>query len=74
MLGSPPHTRERPTFPNLETWDLGITPAYAGKTYHTQHNQIQLQEHPRIRGKDQRSYSFSNVNIGSPPHTRERRD
>ena len=71
-LGSPPHTRERHKW--LHEWPskVRITPAYAGKTFLHGSFFSLLQDHPRIRGKDHCSRQVAFLDIGSPPHTRER--
>ena len=49
----------------------GITPAYAGSTLSDRRQRMQLQDHPRIRGKYLLIASVENAAPGSPPHTRE---
>ena len=52
---------------------VGITPAYAGKTKRPIRQIRRFQDHPRIRGKDRRKKDCLVEDLGSPPHTRERR-
>ena len=49
--GSPPHTREKVSTVIGAIGGVGITPAYAGKSYAKLHNPIPHRDHPRIRGK-----------------------
>ena len=49
--GSPPHTRGIRKGIKFSYYDEGITPAYAGNTYHIHNVCIPLQDHPRIRGE-----------------------
>ena len=50
--GSPPHTRERLSNRKLEFAMCRITPAYAGKTAQEHPLLNEIEDHPRIRGKD----------------------
>ena len=50
----------------------GITPAYAGKTFCASVRKFNDRDHPRLRGKDFRSWGRAATSIGSPPLTRER--
>ena len=70
--GSPPHTRERRTRKILRQECTRITPAYAGKTTCWKSDKRGNRDHPRIRGKDHCSRLVAFLDIGSPPHTRER--
>ena len=70
--GSPPLTRERLVFVFGLKVIYWITPAYAGKTFQLAELLLQLQDHPRLRGKDPASASQQDYYIGSPPLTRER--
>ena len=57
------------------TWKTYIYyTAYAGKTCDIWQGRGSLQDHPRIRGKDMTGVALSAEYVGSPPHTRERRD
>ena len=73
ILGSPPHTRERLNLSIRNMNAVGITPAYAGKTYQEALSTCKNQDHPRIRGKDFLFILRRHSHQGSPPHTRERR-
>ena len=72
MIGSPPHTRERPIIYNTIIHNYRITPAYAGKTFYVTWFSQCLKDHPRIRGKDSPVSAAFPTKTGSPPHTRER--
>ena len=52
--------------------DLGITPAYAGKTTKTQNGGIPIRDHPRVCGKDRIAMTLAPSKSGSPPRMRER--
>ena len=71
-VGSPPHTRERPSRYAFAFLSSRITPAYAGKTTWKGDKPSLKQDHPRIRGKDTVTSSDDCPMCGSPPHTRER--
>ena len=70
--GSPPLTRERRE--ELFAGDVypGITPAYAGKTSLCNSHVTSVQDHPRLRGKDNVKNNIIAFFLGSPPLTRER--
>ena len=71
-MGSPPHTREKGRLDGVELKELGITPAYAGKSDKIAQLVIQEQDHPRIRGKKCPYGAITIKTLGSPPHTREK--
>ena len=50
--GSPPHVRERPGKKESLYFEIGITPACAGKTADRHDQCVVLQDHPRMCGKD----------------------
>ena len=52
MIGSPPLTRERPSYVTTVWVVKRITPAYAGKTCLVVAFLASSQDHPRLRGKD----------------------
>ena len=56
--GSPPHTREKAGHNALGTDQLGITPAYAGKSFGIRFSRIRKRDHPRIRGKKRQPLSI----------------
>ena len=49
---------------------LGITPAYAGKSYHVLCNCGNSRDHPRVCGEKYSVASAQNVLSGSPPRMR----
>ena len=51
---------------------MGITPAYAGKTFGDNGLKLKNKDHPRLRGKDNKKAKTDYQNKGSPPLTRER--
>ena len=71
-MGSPPLTRERLEITTIAWATAGITPAYAGKTLKQFIIAELLQDHPRLRGKDNINDIAERVEAGSPPLTRER--
>ena len=73
IAGSPPLTRERLSAIPDSNAVCGITPAYAGKTPALANKYRDVQDHPRLRGKDIRSPWLHYICMGSPPLTRERR-
>ena len=50
---------------------MGITPAYAGSTDSFHVFKFKTRDHPRIRGKHQKTEVSHPFQMGSPPHTRE---
>ena len=50
--------------------DLGITPAYAGKSGILDFLKAGVMDHPRIRGEKSIWLFKFNLHPGSPPHTR----
>ena len=70
--GSPPLTRERQIAKLKGKRLAGITPAYAGKTKFFYRPICRVQDHPRLRGKDEAMERRCKKKEGSPPLTRER--
>ena len=64
--------RERPIDDLKREIEFGITPAYAGKTYFAGCVFSNLEDHPRVCGKDCRLRHFFIFVLGSPPRMRER--
>ena len=71
--GSPPHARGRRSRPVESLLSRGITPACAGKTSSFCCLACQFQDHPRMRGEDNRLFDSTVPIAGSPPHARGRR-
>ena len=68
--GSPPLTRGKVSTAIHTYGDLGITPAYAGKSYSNFPEPLFVKDHPRLRGeKAVEKPNFQSV-TGSPPLTR----
>ena len=67
MLGSPPLARERPATDFSERRRRGITPACAGKTHNRARGSHDLEDHPRLRGKDSSMIAKSGVSAGITP-------
>ena len=70
--GSPPRMRERRRDTGTEPELKGITPAYAGKTYPPSRQATIGKDHPRVCGKDPRTWARGPWKRGSPPRMRER--
>ena len=49
---------------------LGITPAYAGKSYANTFHNLRRQDHPRLCGEKRFAPAFSSLVMGSPPPMR----
>ena len=50
--GSPPRMRERLEADKAEKAAWRITPAYAGKTHREMRTVVNMEDHPRVCGKD----------------------
>ena len=72
IQGSPPRMRERPKQIIAGVDQVGITPAYAGKTIMKTQPIIASWDHPRVCGKDFSMASPMGLYSGSPPRMRER--
>ena len=71
-LGSPPHTRDKFSSPCGSVPSTGITPAYAGQISDINWTPTFVKDHPRIRGTNGCSWGAKAVDVGSPPHTRDK--
>ena len=71
--GSPPHARGRLAKAGVSTSDIRITPACAGKTTAPAFPTCATGDHPRMRGEDATRDVREELNPGSPPHARGRR-
>ena len=56
----------------MSCYDIRITPAYAGKTDGFDTIWADMQDHPRLRGKNSTFQNGSEKKQGSPPLTREK--
>ena len=72
MAGSPPLVRERLYVLYRLFYQIRITPARAGKTFHLVFQVLLYQDHPRSCGKDPNNPRFLLFRPGSPPLVRER--
>ena len=68
--GSPPHTRGTPVLGNHFILFCRITPAYTGNTALSIVIASLNEDHPRIHGEHSRKMKLSEIQLGSPPHTR----
>jgi hypothetical protein len=64
--------RERLIDARICDGDLGITPAYAGKTIIIRAMLAKDRDHPRVCGKDYLGVAMELARKGSPPRMRER--
>ena len=69
--GSPPHVREIHISSFSLASSIRITPACAGNTRLFLLALVKIQDHPRMCGKYEYSYTWELVSQGSPPHVRE---
>ena len=68
--GSPPHMRGKEQAFRLDASELGITPAYAGKSCRGKQRRACQRDHPRICGEKLFFCWFASARLGSPPHMR----
>ena len=68
--GSPPRMRGKELVPLRMTFRPGITPAYAGKSYHSRYVVIIIRDHPRVCGEKARTLIMQDEPQGSPPRMR----
>ena len=68
--GSPPHGRGKVQLDDPEEGDLGITPAWAGKSARAAHPAPGRQDHPRMGGEKLWGLWTASLTRGSPPHGR----
>ena len=69
-LGSPPRMRGKGLCLLFLFFQLGITPAYAGKRYPLTGNALMLRDHPRVCGEKEKSSRLPGDCMGSPPRMR----
>ena len=70
QLGSPPHTRGKPSLICTTSICIRLTPAHAGKTTPFSQTLQDTQAHPRTRGENFFFLFQLFFVAGSPPHTR----
>ena len=63
LTGSPPRGRGKVGLLSAGLYDLGITPAWAGKRKQVSPNRNRVEDHPRVGGEKQ---IFTYARIGSP--------
>ena len=68
--GSPPRMRGKATFPSRRPAFRRITPAYAGKSYHSRYFLLVVRDHPRVCGEKARTLLIQDEPQGSPPRMR----
>ena len=69
-LGSPPRMRGKEQKEYSSELNLGITPAYAGKSPPLRLTSSGTRDHPRVCGEKCRATSASSARKGSPPRMR----
>ena len=69
-VGSPPHGRGKDCRSLALGCQLGITPAWAGKSRTASRETIRIQDHPRIGGEKRARVLHRPDIVGSPPHGR----
>ena len=69
--GSPPRVREEPGNLLANVVLPRITPACAGRTTEMKFELVDLEDHPRVCGKNPNTKVFAPVILGSPPRVRE---
>ena len=70
ILGSPPPMRGKGQFPRVCFSQIGITPAYAGKSMRTTSRQPRRWDHPRLCGEKTATHRAWTKQRGSPPPMR----
>ena len=68
--GSPPRMRGKGLSVPSACWQVGITPAYAGKSFNVAFIGIGFEDHPRVCGEKKRLASCAQQAEGSPPRMR----
>ena len=69
-VGSPPHGRGKGLQVGQQVIDVGITPAWAGKSRPACKCESFSQDHPRVGGEKQAHPPATGRPLGSPPHGR----
>ena len=68
--GSPPRMRGKGFFLHFLQCQCGITPAYAGKSFHSVPVLHSFRDHPRVCGEKLRDLRMVLSTVGSPPRMR----
>ena len=69
-IGSPPHVRGKVCLVLAQSFELGITPACAGKRRGSCRRMHRIWDHPRMCGEKASEYTCPLISLGSPPHVR----
>ena len=70
LAGSPPRMRGKEEFACRDGSQVGITPAYAGKSFFCPNRILWDKDHPRVCGEKCISDRFPCSRLGSPPRMR----
>ena len=70
LTGSPPHGRGKVGLLSAGLHNLGITPAWAGKSNRSKQHRSSNEDHPRMGGEKALVSIAPNSILGSPPHGR----
>ena len=68
--GSPPRGRGKACKWSSQSRNMGITPAWAGKSAVNRTDDNNTKDHPRVGGEKSVVLKFNNVEMGSPPRGR----
>ena len=68
--GSPPHGRGKGCSTCMISLQIGITPAWAGKSLLRRLQMLESEDHPRMGGEKAKKTVTIGSNLGSPPHGR----
>lgn len=69
-FGSPPRGRGKAIGVDLHHPEVGITPAWAGKSPRHDRTQSEYRDHPRVGGEKQNGQPGNDSDSGSPPRGR----
>ena len=69
-LRSPPRVRGKGLCKDFHLCDVGITPAYAGKSKSRKCTQAEREDHPRVCGEKARTLIVQDEPQGLPPRMR----
>ena len=69
-MGSPPRVRGKELGFSIFLYNIGITPACAGKSLRQAPQHHRPWDHPRVRGEKQETYCKAPLARGSPPRAR----
>ena len=69
-MGSPPRMRGKDAVAVAGCVELGITPAYAGKSSLRPHSPARARDHPRVCGEKTNMPELKGMSVGSPPRMR----